>query len=797
MKLKLKPFLMHCLLFLTVGILMSALNTVTPVHAQTETPNVIPSAAEVEIGDTLTFARLGANNFLLRPTNRTATVMLATPAHWQLVEGATLTLNISTLIQEAGMPSDTLFGGWLVIEFNNILLDTIPLEQNGPQTLNFTLPPAALLSENNRFPLSFRLETNFGCNSRQETIVTVQSDSNYELPHTYQTPTTDLRQLPWPIQQRSFLPDSAAIVIPDNPTPQEMEAVMTVAAGLGRMTSGTDFQLIRAGELTPEIQQAEHLILVGQQDNLPMLAEIPFPLAMMTAEKSDAADTAKPAAATAVTDDDGVLQMAVSPWNEAKVTLLISGKTETAVTKAAQALRYGQVRTGDTTNLAVITSYDIEQIEETTLRQTQTLLDLGYSLRTLQGNALQSTNFGFFIPPGQTIREEETAVFTLIYNHSALLDYEASGMIVKLNGQPIGSASFSEASTAVTTLPIDIPTTFLQPGDNTLTVETKIESFDNCSDLREAGSWLNIHPESTLYLPMVPLAEDERPMLTIRAYPQPMTYNSALSTTAFVLAQDDPVGWFTAVQVAFDMGRRVAGNVLDMHVFYGHDVPQVARSAYNFVVIGQASALPFVAELSPYLPGQFESGSNRINRDRLPVSYEIPDDTPLGYLQVLASPWQPDNAIYLIMGDSDTGLQNATRTLLSNRGRLNGDLAVIEPDQLFVTSSPQPETAVADTDLLVSAEDAAESDTDTPPIVETDAAVDTETAAAPPETAAAETAAEAAPAATATPNAAPARTQNASTTRSVPTLPLAVLALCTLILLGLGGYLYLSRRRQI
>jgi len=42
--------------------------------------------------------------------------------------------------------------------------------------------------------------------------------------------------LPKPLFQNSFLPESATIVVPDQPTSGDLQAALAVAAGFGRMT---------------------------------------------------------------------------------------------------------------------------------------------------------------------------------------------------------------------------------------------------------------------------------------------------------------------------------------------------------------------------------------------------------------------------------------------------------------------------------------------------------------------------------------------------------------------------------
>ena len=47
--------------------------------------------------------------------------------------------------------------------------------------------------------------------------------------------------------------------------------------------------------------------------------------------------------------DDGILELAVSPWNNARSLLIVSGNTDAGVVKAAQALSNNNIQTGKDT----------------------------------------------------------------------------------------------------------------------------------------------------------------------------------------------------------------------------------------------------------------------------------------------------------------------------------------------------------------------------------------------------------------------------------------------------------------
>ena len=70
-------------------------------------------------------------------------------------------------------------------------------------------------------------------------MIAIHTDSVLTIPHGSVAPKTDLANFPSPIFQSGLTyADSALLVIPDHPSIAELQSVLTVAAGLGNLTSG-------------------------------------------------------------------------------------------------------------------------------------------------------------------------------------------------------------------------------------------------------------------------------------------------------------------------------------------------------------------------------------------------------------------------------------------------------------------------------------------------------------------------------------------------------------------------------
>jgi hypothetical protein len=118
------------------------------------------------------------------------------------------------------------------------------------------------------------------------------------------------------------------------------------------------------------------------------------------------------------------------------------------------------------------------------------------------------------------------------------------------------------------------------------------------------------------------------------------------------------------------------------------------------------------------MPAPFSIGSDVSNEDFFQVDYLISPDSPLGYLELFSSPWNADNGVLAILGNTQQGLNWASSTLIDPtlRSRLAGNYAEINGRQVIthdtrtnmlsspINSSPQAltETIVAPTSFVAS-----------------------------------------------------------------------------------------------
>lgn len=632
----------------------------------------------------VSFTRLGAAEQNLRGPFDAAHLDFSLPATWELTDDLALQLNLTTFFagQATADQAETAarqFGGTLQVVVNGVTVQTILLDQLGERVVEVPLPREALAAatSDGRQRLSLLLDTDEQCGLEQYTSVIVRASSQLILPHRVVAPPTDLALLPQPIVQRSFTPDAATIVVPDRPTAGELQAALSIAAGFGSMTDSTfQLDLLPVSQVDETTRKSRHLILVGRSETLPFFNR-----------------GGLPGRNEPVAPDDGMIQMAVSPWNPALVVLVASGQSDAAVIKAAQAISTGAIRGGDQPDRALVAAIQPEESAAASSVD-RTFADLGYDVQQMYGQGAQYAAYQFELPAAQVITDE--AYLDLAFVHTALLDYDQSGMTVTLNDEPIASVRLDDTSTRLSSTRIALPSSALRAGSNTLVVRGDLLPRAVCTDPRGNGLWLAIRPESSLHLPLGSSPEAPAQALDLKRYPQPLTISPSLQRLAFVLAADDPQSWAVAAGIALDLGRQTHAALAEPLVVYGDSVPEPVRSSRDLVIVGRPSKLPILSEIKQALPAPFESGSDLAAEPGAPVQLRRASGESVGYVQLLAAPWDEQRAVLAVLGSTEQGLEWAGVALTTPRlrSRLSGNLAIVYEEQITSSDTrPQQETA--------------------------------------------------------------------------------------------------------
>jgi len=659
--------------------------------APTPTPQAAaqPNPAQVSIPpeNILTLEQLGKTEQILQGPYDSRTVTFSLPSSWKLSSGVQFDMNfsISYTALTGGLANlSQAYGGTLTVSFNGVTISILQIDQVGEHTLNFNIPDKALISRrvDGRHEINLSLDSGLICDVYNNVSLVLRPSSRLILPHTIGAPSTDFARFPQPFSQDAAWPDSALIVLPDSPSAAEIQGALTVGAALTNLTS-TAFALNLTTEanLTPDERTNNNLVMVGKASSFQTLDQIALPQPITTNGVNVPGSG----------PDDGILQMVASPWNTTKVILLVSSVTDAGIPKASQALTTGFIRPTDQPNVAVISTVEPLPIPQA-VPVDQTLADLGYGIdsttdRISRAGTASSVYF-FYTAPGTVAGND--AYFELQFSHSGLLNFGRSGLTVLVNDQPIGSYHFTaESAQTRNTVKFQIPAPALLPGRNRLEVRTDLFPNDNCTPPNFAGLWVSLWPESLLHLPTEPISANLMALYDMSLYPVPFVQHPTLGNTSFIVSQNDLPGWKTALRIASDLGDRVNAQLVTLKAYYADAIPDTARSEDHLIIVGRPNALPIIAELRDQLPGPFDPGSEIAVEKNTQVAYRLGANAQVGYLELLASPWNTERVILAALGNSDLGLAQAADaiTITTLRNRLAGDFALVLNGQLTVTDT--------------------------------------------------------------------------------------------------------------
>ena len=592
---------------------------------------------------------------------------------------------------DAGLITDqNPYGGSLLVTFNDQLIGTISLKKLGSQTVQLQLPPNALTAvrQDGRHQLTISLDAQFSCLYNVRAIVTIKPTSTFTLPFEVSSPELNLSRLPAPFHLRNaLLPDRTLVVVPNDPDVKELTAALNLMSGFGSIVGETfDFGLITPTELTKDDLANSNLIFVGRPDQFDLLDNIKFPVAVQNKQFM----SLPPESAS-----DGVVEMALSPWNESKVVLLAGGNSVDAVVKAAQAVSSGKILIYQNPALAYVA--DVQPLSDAIpVVEDFTLQNLGYQTQTLSGIGLSSVQYSFNASKEQL--NAKNATIDLVYYHSGLLDYGFSSFTVELNNQVISSTAFSKETEQLTTLQLKIPPGVLRFGENRLNISARMLTTTSCDATGFSNPWLTISDQTRFNLPASLGASSDSPssLLDLKSYPDLFTTHSDLGDVAFVLPKDNTSAWKIAGQMAYNLGRTANPLISNLQAVYAENVPQQVLNESSLILIGKPSNMPLLLLFNEQLPAPFDFANNTASESNMQVVYRIPSGMSVGYLQLLSSPYNAEKPILVLAGNSDDGVALAGNALLQNdlSSQLRGVFAVTNGTQIATGSASSPFSAV-------------------------------------------------------------------------------------------------------
>jgi hypothetical protein len=476
---------------------------------------------------------------------------------------------------------------------------------------------------------------------------------------------TDLSLYPFPFIETSLQSIPVTLVLPDQPTSDDLTTAATVAAGLGQMSGGTiDLTAVLASGLGSDIRHDSHLVVIGKPDYNTLLSSLVLPLPINSAE---------------LEPGQGVLEEIVSPWNEFRLILIVSGLDDEGMLKACHALNREAHFLGMRGHVAVVTQLGTVPRSVAQHEASMSLGSLGYEDQIVYGAAPQDLTLHFTLPLGWQL--EILPFFVLKFSHASILDPADSAIDILLNGVPIGSTLLNEANAAEGELTVSLPGHLLEPGRNRLEMAIEMNfpasSRNKCRDLQDQRAWTVISSESEIFLPYN--AIDLPPDLSLLPYP--FSQSSGMDHTLIVLPDHpSPPILDDLIRLAVLLGSPNRPGLVSARVAYAAEVDEESRRDYHLILLGRPTENALLRAANAYLPQPFVPGSDALEPLAVDSVAFMPDPSRgAGLLEIISSPWSEDHSLLAITGTTDDGVRLAAQVFWDPSRRLEGNLAVVEP----------------------------------------------------------------------------------------------------------------------
>lgn len=382
--------------------------------------------------------------------------------------------------------------------------------------------------------------------------------------------------------------------------------------------------------------------------------------------------------------EDGIIQEIVSPWNKNRAILIITGLSNNAVRKAAQALSSEPRIPGMNGAVALVrdTLLPPENIGKPEPSIERTLADLGYDDQVLQGTGtMKQVDYYFDVPFGWRLTKD--AFIDLYFAHSQIINYEDSSLTVLINGEPISSVALNDDTATNGTIHIDLAKAGVSGGQSVrMSIEMYMTLTGQCVNPEQA--WLLIKKSSK-----ISLAHDKISGLpfNLALYPYPFHLDSTLNSVLFVMPDSFQTNdWRSILQLASSLGVAAGGKTILPSVTTGNTPPPEGWGNYNIIALGRPSRNSLIQEINTQLPQPFIPDTDEIQQQLEEVEFRLPQGASLGFLELIDSPWNADHALLAITGTTDQSV-NQTGKVLTERpwdvGK--GNLSFIRDNKIINT----------------------------------------------------------------------------------------------------------------
>jgi hypothetical protein len=518
------------------------------------------------------------------------------------------------------------------------------------------------------------------------------------IPTTPPTPTPslipDLARYPAPFFEQPLAHSPVYFVLPDNPSTADLSAAATIAAGLGKFSNG-EIRLASAldTQVPADVRDNHHLIVIGRKGTNRLLDRLDLPLRLD---------------APTLSEDQGVIQEVVSPWNPARMILIVTGRSDNGLSQASRELNREAHLIRMQGAVAIVQPMSpLEPMESRQLDVDFTMADLGYEEEVVYGVGVHTFDYHFSMPVGFTFDGEPR--LKLHFGHARIASPTGSFLDVRVNGVPMASVLLDEQNASSGTLEVPLPARLIRPRRNeiriSITMNLDNEDQDVVVDTEQL--WAAVYSHSSLHLPFTPQDVE----LSLDLFPYPFDKRPSLSGLLLVLPDRARLlDYDLMLQLAANLGAADRGEYLALDVTAADRFAVEDWQDKDLFLIGRPTVHSLMAELNNKLPQPFEPGSDLLRARFDPVVYVQDPSRNIGLIEELAAPWDPERTILVLTGTTDEGVVLASSVLFSQRDKLSGNVVFVEESRgvraldthsLPPTPVSRPERPAMDQSLLV------------------------------------------------------------------------------------------------
>ena len=589
-------------------------------------------------------------------------ITFSLPLAWEITNSSELTLNLEAIASSLLVPEQTQNLSEISLGEFSVWLDgqsiySQMIQQTAAMELKIPLSPAQFHAQSPDRPhdLVLRWDARTACNQNMIGNLVVFPTSTLLITYLNTEHTYALADFPAPFyQEKSLDPQEITIILPPEPRPEELQAALIVAAGLGRLSHG-DIQ-IQYQETDHTASITQNAILIARQDRIwkEILAQ---------------------AGSIQVIPAQGQIEL-ISPFRNQQHALLLTGTDANGLILAAKALSQGAIPAPSGAKWVTIAS--AENPAGTEFQTEETFAQLGSG--DLEFDSSDQKVVTFSIPSG--IHISEGAYVDLFINHSQLLDYLSSGLKIVLNDVPLGNIRLSDVSSNYNQLRLMIPSSILRTGSNRLAFEATLSSRELCGTQDKTSLWLTVFSNSKLYLPLGSTSDVVNNVTAFGDFPSMFLTSPGLDDVAFVIPDAPSVGVPAAIQLAYTLGSELQGNEpIGVQLLSPDKMLDPSYQGLNLIIVGKPSSFPALADSSFFPQIKFDGQDSLAPESQVGMVLVWQSGEPQGVMAVREM--GNGRTALAILGNGTVGIDQLAVKAIAEDMLKGQDFAVVTEAKLF------------------------------------------------------------------------------------------------------------------